>query len=90
LLEVDFRRAEETKETSGTRSKGTNESHVQVRELWQLAQLSRQPLELIVVHLTGDGRQITIHSIQSSHEEMLELCQLADRWQRRELVVVGL
>jgi hypothetical protein len=60
-------------------------------ELWQLAQLGRQPFELIVADLKhgleSDHEQIN----RISHVEVLELRQLADFcWQRREQVFVDL
>jgi hypothetical protein len=57
----------------------------------QLAKLGRQPFELIVARLAHGLGQTTIHSIRISHQERLELSQLADFcWQRRELVVADL
>jgi hypothetical protein len=52
-------------------------SHIEVRELWQLAQLGRQPFELIVEDLEHRG-QITTQPIRIPHREQLELSQLAD------------
>jgi hypothetical protein len=71
------------------RDQRTQVSHIEVRELRQLAQLDRQPFELIVVELkrTLGSDHDPLNSI--SYAERPELCQLAD-WQRRELVVIDL
>jgi hypothetical protein len=37
--------------TSQERDQRDQESHIEVRELWQLAQLARQPFELVVADL---------------------------------------
>ncbi len=47
--------------------KRTQASHIEVPELRQLAQLGRQPFELIVADLEYTWGQITIHSIRISH-----------------------
>jgi hypothetical protein len=66
-------------------------SHIELRELRQLAQLGRQPFELIVVDLKRELGQITIHSVRISYSEPHELSQLADFcWERREPVLVDL
>jgi hypothetical protein len=42
-------------------------AHREARELRQLAQLDRQPFELIAVDLSTQLSKITIHSIRISH-----------------------
>ena len=62
-----------------------------MRELRQMAQLGRQPFELIVVDLKHDAGQITTQPIRISHGEPLKPRQLADFCrERRELVVADL
>jgi hypothetical protein len=66
-------------------------SNIEVRELRQLAQLHRQPFDLIVADLEHITRSDPDHSIRMSHVEPLELCQFADFcWQRRELIAADL
>ncbi len=67
-------------------------SHKEAHELRQLAQLGRQPLELVVENLK---HKLEVRSRSTQFEfsycEMLEQRQLADfSWQRRELVVADL
>jgi hypothetical protein len=62
-------------------------AHKEVRELWQLVQLDRQPFELIVADLEHTLESDPDHSIRISHVEPLELCHAADICrQQRELV----
>jgi hypothetical protein len=66
-------------------------SHIEVRELRQLAQLGRQPLELIDADL--EHALASDHGLfdSNSYVDLLELSQLADfSRQRRELVVADL
>jgi hypothetical protein len=88
---VGFREAEGRRTSQERRSRGAKESHIEESELRQLAQLGRQPFELIVVDLKHALGQITTQAIRFSHVEPLELCQLADfYWQRRELILADL
>jgi hypothetical protein len=66
---------------------------MEVREPRQLAQLGRQPFELVVVDLERhtELREIRIHLERVSHMKPLEIGQMANfLWQRRELVAVSL
>jgi hypothetical protein len=76
-----------------TRTKEPSQaSHMKARQRRQLAQLGRQPFELIVGDLE---RTLEVRSrstqFRGSYVEPLELCELADfRWQRSELVEADL